>query len=129
MKRMSLFAVLVSTLGVVASAFVGAREVAKKAREGALSMDEVTDGTFTISNMSMLGVDGFTPIINPPEVAILGIGRVVEKPGVKNGQVEIRSYMTLSLTIDHRVVDGVPAARFLKELAARMRDFELLLGM
>lgn len=103
-----------------------AREVAGKAREGALSMDEVTDGTFTISNMSMLGVDGFTPIINPPEVAILGVGRVVEKPGVNNGQVEIRSFMTLSLTIDHRVVDGAPGGEFLQSLARHLEQPALL---
>ena len=103
-----------------------AREVARKAREGALSMDEVTDGTFTISNMSMLGVDGFTPIINPPEVAILGVGRVIEKPGVKNGQIEVRSYMTLSLTIDHRVVDGAPGGEFLQSLARHLEQPALL---
>jgi pyruvate dehydrogenase E2 component (dihydrolipoamide acetyltransferase) len=103
-----------------------AREAARKAREGALSMDEVTDGTFTISNMSMLGVDGFTPIINPPEVAILGVGRVIEKPGVKNGQIEIRSYMTLSLTIDHRVVDGAPGGEFLQSLARHLEQPALL---
>jgi pyruvate dehydrogenase E2 component (dihydrolipoamide acetyltransferase) len=103
-----------------------AREVARKAREGALSMDEVTDGTFTISNMSMLGVDGFTPIINPPEVAILGVGRVMEKPGVKKGQIEIRSYMTLSLTIDHRVVDGAPGGEFLQSLSRHLEQPALL---
>jgi len=103
-----------------------AREIARKAREGALSMDEVTDGTFTISNMSMLGVDGFTPIINPPEVAILGVGRVVEKPGVKNGQIGIRSFMTLSLTIDHRVVDGAPGGEFLQSLARHLEQPALL---
>jgi pyruvate dehydrogenase E2 component (dihydrolipoamide acetyltransferase) len=103
-----------------------AREVAGKAREGALSMDEVTDGTFTISNMSMLGVDGFTPIVNPPEVAILGVGRVMKKPGVKNGQIEIRSYMTLSLTIDHRVVDGAPGGEFLQSLARHLEQPALL---
>jgi len=103
-----------------------AREVARKAREGALSMDEVTDGTFTISNMSMLGVDGFTPIINPPEVAILGVGRVIEKPGVNNGQIEVRSYMTLSLTIDHRVVDGAPGGEFLQSLARHLEQPALL---
>ena len=99
-----------------------ARELARKAREGSLSMDEVADGTFTISNMSMLGVDGFTPIINPPEAAILGVGRVVEKPGVKNGRIEIRSFMTLSLTIDHRVVDGAPAGEFLQSLAGYLEQ-------
>jgi len=103
-----------------------ARDLAKKAREGALSMDEVTDGTFTISNMSMLGVDGFTPIINPPETAILGVGRVVEKPGVKNGRIEIRFFMTLSLTIDHRAVDGAPAGEFLQSLARHLEQPALL---
>ena len=103
-----------------------ARELARKAREGTLSMDEVTDGTFTISNMSMLGVDGFTPIINPPETAILGVGRVVEKPGVYKGQITIRSFMTLSLTIDHRVVDGAPAGEFLQSLARHLEQPALL---
>lgn len=103
-----------------------ARELAGKAREGSLSMDEVTDGTFTISNMSMLGVDGFTPILNPPETAILGVGRIVEKPGVKNGRIEIRSFMTLSLTIDHRVVDGAPAAAFLQSLGRHLEQPALL---
>ena len=103
-----------------------ARALARKAREGALSMEEVTDGTFTISNMSMLGVDGFTPIINPPEAAILGVGRVVEKPGVRDGRIEIRSYMTLSLTIDHRVVDGAPAGEFLQSLARHLEQPALL---
>ncbi len=103
-----------------------ARELAGKARQGALSMDEVTDGTFTISNMSMLGVDGFTPIINPPETAILGVGRVVEKPGVKDGRIEIRSFLTLSLTIDHRVVDGAPAGEFLQSLSRHLEQPALL---
>jgi pyruvate dehydrogenase E2 component (dihydrolipoamide acetyltransferase) len=103
-----------------------ARELAKKAREGTLSMDEVVGGTFTISNMSMLGVDGFTPIINPPETAILGVGRVVEKPGVYDGQIAIRSFMTLSLTIDHRVVDGAPGAEFLQALARHLENPALL---
>jgi pyruvate dehydrogenase E2 component (dihydrolipoamide acetyltransferase) len=103
-----------------------AREIAGRAREGSLSMDEVTDGTFTISNMSMLGIDGFTPILNPPETAILGVGRIVEKPGVKNGRIEIRSFMTLSLTIDHRIVDGAPAAEFLQSLARHLEQPALL---
>jgi pyruvate dehydrogenase E2 component (dihydrolipoamide acetyltransferase) len=103
-----------------------ARELAGKAREGTLAMDEVTDGTFTISNMSMLGVDGFTPILNPPETAILGVGRVVEKPGVKNGRIEIRSFMTLSLTVDHRVVDGAPAGEFLQSLGRHLEQPALL---
>lgn len=104
-----------------------ARELARKAREGALSPDEVVDGTFTISNMSMLGVDGFTPVINPPETGILGIGRVIEKPAVYKGGIVVRSMMTLSLTFDHRVVDGAPAAEFLQSLARHLEHPLLLM--
>ncbi|MDJ0668174.1 MAG: dihydrolipoamide acetyltransferase family protein, partial [Desulfobacterales bacterium] len=91
-----------------------ARELARKAREGALTVEEVTDGTFTISNVSMLGMDGFTPVLNPPETGILGVGRVIEKPAVFDGKMAIRHMMTLSLTFDHRVVDGAPAMTFLR---------------
>ena len=93
------------------------RELAQKAREGTLTIEEVTDGTFTISNVSMLGMDGFTPVLNPPETGILGVGRVIEKPAVFSGEITIRHMMTLSLTFDHRVVDGAPAMTFLKDLA------------
>ncbi|MEW6439400.1 MAG: dihydrolipoamide acetyltransferase family protein [bacterium] len=103
-----------------------ARELARKAREGSLTMDEVVDGTFTVTNLSALGVDGFTPILNPPETAILGVGRVVEKPAVHRGQIAVRSMMTLSLTIDHRIVDGAPAAEFLQALARHLEHPALL---
>lgn len=93
------------------------RGLARKAREGTLSVDEVTGGTFTITNLSMFEVDGFTPILRPPETGILGIGRVKEKPAVYNGEIAIRSMMVLSLTFDHRVVDGAPANAFLEALA------------
>ena len=102
------------------------RELAQKAREGALVVEEVTDGTFTISNVSMLGMDGFTPVLNPPETGILGVGRVIEKPAVFNGEITIRHMMTLSLTFDHRVVDGVPAMTFLKTLARYLEHPMLL---
>jgi pyruvate dehydrogenase E2 component (dihydrolipoamide acetyltransferase) len=104
-----------------------ARELAGKAHKGALCIDEVTDGTFTITNVSMFGMDGFTPIINPPETGILGVGRVVEKPAVVNGEVAIRQMMTLSLTFDHRVVDGAPAMTFLKDLARYLQEPMLML--
>jgi len=104
-----------------------ARELAGKAHKGALGIDEVTDGTFTITNVSMFGMDGFTPIINPPETGILGVGRVVEKPAVVNGEVAIRQMMTLSLTFDHRVVDGAPAMTFLKDLARYLQEPMLML--
>jgi pyruvate dehydrogenase E2 component (dihydrolipoamide acetyltransferase) len=93
------------------------RDVAGRARKGGLDMDEISGGTFTISNVSMLGVDGFTPILNPPETGILGVGRIVEKPAVKDGEICVRSMMTLSLTFNHMTTDGAPAMTFLRELA------------
>lgn len=93
------------------------RDVAGRARKNGLTMDEISGGTFTISNVSMLGMDGFTPILNPPETGILGVGRVIEKPAVKDGEIRIRSMMTLSLTFNHMVTDGAPAMTFLRELA------------
>ncbi len=98
------------------------RRLAGLARKGGLTMDEIQGGTFTISNVSMLGVDGFTPILNPPETGILGVGRAVEAPAVHDGQIAIRRLMTLSLTFDHRVVDGAPAMRFLRSLADLLED-------
>ena len=89
------------------------RDLAQRAREGTLNVDEVTGSTFTITNLGMYGIDAFTPIINPPEVAILGVGRITEELALVQGQVGVRSVMMLSLTIDHRVVDGAPAAAFL----------------
>ena len=104
------------------------RELAQKAREGALAVEEVTDGTFTISNVSMLDMDGFTPVLNPPETGILGVGRVIEKPAVFNGEITIRHMMTLSLTFDHRVVDGAPAMTFLKDLARTLAQPMLIMA-
>jgi len=104
------------------------RVLAQKAREGALTVEEVTDGTFTISNVSMLGMDGFTPVLNPPETGILGVGRVIEKPAVFNGEINIRQMMTLSLTFDHRVVDGAPAMLFLKDLARYLAQPMLIMA-
>ena len=104
------------------------RQLAQKAREGALSVEDVTNGTFTISNVSMLDMDGFTPVLNPPETGILGVGRVIEKPAVFNGEITIRHMMTLSLTFDHRVVDGAPAMTFLKDLARRLAQPTLIMA-
>lgn len=84
------------------------------AREGTLSPDDLQGGTFTVSNLGHYEIDGFTPIINSPQAAILGMGRVAEKPAVHEGQVCVRSTMTLSLSFDHRLVDGAPAAAFLQ---------------
>jgi len=106
----------------------GLKEMTEKANQGKLSKEEVTGGTFTITNLGMFGVDFFTPIINPPEAAILGVGGIVEKPLVVNGKIEIKPVMVLSLSYDHRIVDGAPAAEFLrnvKERIEKMLDFEV----
>jgi len=89
------------------------KELVEKARQGKLTREEMSGGTFTITNLGMFGVDFFTPIINPPESAILGVGRVVEKPVVVDKEIVTKPMMHVSLSFDHRVVDGVPAARFL----------------
>ncbi|WP_027183186.1 dihydrolipoamide acetyltransferase family protein [Desulfovibrio inopinatus] len=103
------------------------RDVAGRARSGGLSMDELGGGTFTISNVSMLGVDGFTPILNPPQTGILGVGRIVEKPAVKDGEICIRSMMTLSLTFNHMTTDGAPAMSFLRELGDMLENPGLMI--
>ncbi|MCB2145818.1 MAG: 2-oxo acid dehydrogenase subunit E2 [Deltaproteobacteria bacterium] len=104
------------------------RVLADKAKTGGLTMDEIQGGTFTITNVSMLGVDGFTPILNPPETAILGVGRAVDRPAVVDGQIVVRKMMTLSLTFDHRVTDGVPAMRFLRALADCVEEPAMILA-
>ena len=92
-------------------------DLAKRARKNKLNVDEMSGATFTITNLGGYGsVDFFTPIINPPEVAILGIGRTTEQPAVVNGQVVARPLMGISLVFDHRVVDGAPAAEWLAVL-------------
>ncbi len=94
-----------------------AKTLAEKARASQLKLEEVSGGTFTVSNLGMYGVDAFTPIINAPQSGILGVGRIVEKPVSYRGEVTKRSMMVLSLTFDHRVIDGAPAGAFLQTVA------------
>lgn len=96
------------------------------ARTGKLAMEDMTGGTFTISNLGPYGITNFSPIINQPELAILGVCDMVETPVVRNGQIEIRPLMNLCLTADHRVVDGVMAAKFLKRLCDLLENPYLL---
>ncbi|HEY2486592.1 MAG TPA: dihydrolipoamide acetyltransferase family protein [Candidatus Binataceae bacterium] len=93
---------------------IEAKALGEKARTGHLKLEDVTGGTFTITNLGTYGIDGFTPILNPGETGILGVGRIVEKPAIYRGEIARRAMMTLSLTFDHRVVDGAPAAEFLQ---------------
>jgi pyruvate dehydrogenase E2 component (dihydrolipoamide acetyltransferase) len=93
------------------------RELIERARSGALTARDVSGACFTITNLGAFGVDAFTPIINPPECAILGVGRIARQPVMDGDRVVGRERVTLSLTFDHRIVDGAPAARFLQTLA------------
>jgi len=104
---------------------LGLREVAARSRElvdlarsGKLTSRDMQGGCFTITNLGAFGIDAFTPIINPPECAILGVGRIERRPVMDGDRVIGRELVTLSLTFDHRIVDGAPAARFLQTLAA-----------
>lgn len=103
-------------------------ELVQKARQGKLLKEEMSGGTFTITNLGMFGVDTFTPIINPPEAAILGVGRIVEKPVVVNGEIRVRPMAHLSLSFDHRVVDGAPAAQFLQRVRELLEKLHLRTG-
>lgn len=90
--------------------------VIKKTLDGNASWDELTGGSFSITNLGAFEIDAFSPIINPPECAILGIGRIHPKPVVVDGQIVVREMMALSISFDHRLVDGAPAARFLQRV-------------
>lgn len=94
----------------------GAADLIARARAGQATPDDLSGGTFTITNLGMFDVDAFTPIINVPECAILGVGRIKERAVVRDGQIVVRPTVVLSLTIDHRAIDGAPAARFLQRL-------------
>jgi pyruvate dehydrogenase E2 component (dihydrolipoamide acetyltransferase) len=96
--------------------------LATRARAGALAPSDVHGGTFTLTNLGMFAVDDFTPILNPPEVAILAIGAVRNMPTDVDGEVAIRPTLCLTLVVDHRAVDGAVAAAFLTELAARLES-------
>jgi len=92
------------------------RELVESARSNKLKADELQGGVFTITNLGAFGIDAFTPIINLPETAILGIGCIRREPAVVDNQIVPRDQVTLSLTFDHRIVDGAPAARFLQAI-------------
>ena len=98
------------------------RDLAARTREGRTRPEEISGGTFTITNLGANDIDGFTPIINPPQVGILGVGRVVEKPVIVSGEIAKGETMYLSLTFDHRVIDGAPAAEFLQTVKRLLED-------
>jgi pyruvate dehydrogenase E2 component (dihydrolipoamide acetyltransferase) len=96
-----------------------------KAKRGRLSIEEVSNGTFTITNLGMYEVDSFIPIINPPQAAILAVGAIKKRPVVVDGKIEVKPMVMLSLTYDHRILDGVPAAEFLRRVRMGVEGSEI----
>jgi len=92
-------------------------EIVARAKAGKLHLDDLNGATFTISNLGMYGVDAFNAIVNPPQAAILAVSRIADRGGPLNGQPAVQPMMTLSLSCDHRVVDGARGAEFLQALA------------
>ncbi|MGO4842750.1 2-oxo acid dehydrogenase subunit E2, partial [Rhizobiaceae sp. 2RAB30] len=88
------------------------QDLADRARSGKLQRDELEGGTFSLSNFGSYGGDFETPILNPPQSALLGIGRIADEPVVRDGAIVIRPMMMMSLTFDHRLIDGAVAGRF-----------------
>ncbi len=101
-----------------------AADLAAKARAGKLAPDEMAGSTFTVSNMGMMNVESFTAIINPPEAAILAVSSILPRAAAKDGEVVVRQMMTLTLSADHRLIDGAMAARFLNALKTKIEDLE-----
>jgi pyruvate dehydrogenase E2 component (dihydrolipoamide acetyltransferase) len=102
-------------------------QLSKKVRNRTIDLADLKGGTFTITNYGAIGGIFGTPIINHPEVAILGVGKVKEMPVVKNGKIVIRKILPLALSFDHRVVDGAEAARFFNTVITRLEDPDLIL--
>ncbi len=105
------------------------KRLASACLEGKIAPDELSGGTFTLTNLGALGIESFTPVLNPPEVGILGVGNINLKPVQVDGDVQFIPHIGLSLTINHQGVDGAPAARFLQALSTGLARIELLLAL
>ena len=103
------------------------KRLGARAQSGQLTPEELDRATFTVTNLGHLGIDWFTPVLNPPQCAILGVGRVRKTPAVQGDSIVVRDAMTLVLTFDHRVIDGAPCARFLADLRDQIENPEALL--
>ncbi len=104
-----------------------AKTLITEAQSGTISPDKLKGGSFTVTNLGSLGIESFTPVVNPPQTGILGVGTIVRRIKEEGGKDVSYPAMGLSLTFDHRALDGAPAARFLKELCAALENFDLLL--
>lgn len=105
------------------------KELAAAAQTGSISPDCLSGGTFTVSNLGAFGVESFTPVINPPQTGILGVDTIVQRPREADGRISLYPAMGLSLTYDHRAVDGAPASRFVQELCGTLERFTALLAL
>jgi pyruvate dehydrogenase E2 component (dihydrolipoamide acetyltransferase) len=105
------------------------RELTERARRGTIGAGEMEGGTATVTNLGASGIDAFTPVLNPPESCILGVGRIMPRPVVREGALRAGLTCVLSLTFDHRVEDGAPAAQLLEALARLMNDMAWLVGL
>lgn len=104
------------------------KSLAKAARAGTINPDLLRGGSFTVSNLGALGIESFTPIINPPQTGILGVDAIVQRVREVNGKIEVYPAMGLSLTYDHRAIDGMPASKFLADLKFNLENFMMLLA-
>jgi pyruvate dehydrogenase E2 component (dihydrolipoamide acetyltransferase) len=104
------------------------RELARAAKAGSLKADQLSGSTFSLTNLGSYDVESFDPLLNPPEIGILGVGRVEERPAVIDGEIKIRSIGHLSLAFDHRAWDGAPAAEFLRTIVKHLKSPEWLLS-
>ena len=102
------------------------KELAEHAVQGTIPVDDLSGGTFTVSNMGGLGIESFTPVLNPPQVAILGVDSIQLKPVRRDGRIEFIDAIGLSITLDHQVIDGAPGARFLKVVKEKIENVESL---
>ena len=99
-------------------------ELVAKAKSNKLTMDDITGGTFTISNLGMMGIENFSPIINLPEAAILGVNKITETPVVEDGEIVTKPLMNLNLVADHRIIDGAYAAKYLSRVKELLESIE-----
>lgn len=106
-----------------------AKRLARACKSGKIKPDDMTGGSFTVTNLGSLGIESFTPILNPPQVGILGVGSVQLKPVERDGAVVFPPHIGLSLTVNHQAVDGAPAARFLAQLRENIAHIDLLLAV
>jgi pyruvate dehydrogenase E2 component (dihydrolipoamide acetyltransferase) len=102
------------------------KELSVQAVKGAISPDDLSGATFTLSNLGSFGIESFTPLLNPPQVAILGVNTIQLKPVRREGRIEFIDSIGLSLTLDHQIIDGAPGARFLKVVREKIENVESL---